>query len=131
MISGFYAALYAILLVVFILNIARIRLAHRISLGDGGNEQLKRKIRGHANFVETVPMALGLMMIAELSGAPFWSLHGLGMLMLVSRLIHYRGLTTGKGYGWLRSCGVLMTFAVYILGAVLCAWLSLPALLSL
>ena len=112
------------------MGIARLRIGKRVSLGDGGDDVLNRHVRAHGNFIECVPMAVILMVIAELSGSPLWCIHGLGVMMLVSRGLHFFGLTTGKGYGVLRASGVMLTFAVYVLGGVLCVWLSLPLLFS-
>lgn len=128
MISGIYAAVFALIQVWMILKVAMTRRGEKVSLGDGGNDTLSRKMRGHGNFVETVPMALFLMVIAELSGAPFWTIHLLGLLMLCARILHYVGLTTGTGYGKPRFYGMMLTFLVYVLGALLCLWLVMPVL---
>lgn len=128
MISGIYAAAFALIQIWMILKVAMTRRGEKVSLGDGGNDTLSRKMRGHGNFVETVPMALFLMVIAELSGAPLWCIHVLGLLMLCSRILHYIGLTTGTGYGKPRVYGMMLTFLVYVLGASLCLWLVIPVL---
>jgi hypothetical protein len=129
MITGLYAAIFALIQIKFTLNVAMRRKGAKISLGDGGDDTLNRKIRAHGNFVETVPMALFLMGIAELSGAPFWSIHVLGGLMLIGRILHYSAIVTGTGYGKNRMYGMMLTFLVYVLGAGLCLWLSVPLLI--
>ena len=43
-------------------------------LGDGGSEVGIRRIRGHANAVETVPIFLILLGLSEGLGTPGWVL---------------------------------------------------------
>ncbi len=129
MITGIYAAVFAIFQIVITLKIVELRHAEKVSLGDGGVEAVNRKIRGHGNFTETVPMALVLMLIAELSGSPFWCIHALGLLMVVSRVMHYAGVTTGTGHGKFRKNGMRLTALVFVLGALLCLWLAWPVLI--
>jgi uncharacterized membrane protein YecN with MAPEG domain len=119
MITGFYAALAAFALIGLILNVAFRRMRLRVSLGDGGYEELSRYIRAHGNFIETVPMALLLMLLLELSNTAFWIVHGLGFLLIASRIFHYFGLTTGKGYGRFRVWGMMCMIAIYITSACL------------
>ena len=93
-----------------------------MSLGDGGIDVLQTGMRVHGNFVETVPMALILMGITELSGAASWVIYALGALMVVSRAAHAYALSTPPGYGPYRAVGMVLTFMVYILGAATCIW---------
>src|SRR3546814_6533742 len=51
-----------------------------INLGDGGNETMNRRIRGHANFVEYVPLCLLLIAILELSHFSIYLIHALGQI---------------------------------------------------
>lgn len=112
------------------MNIVKVRWGKKVSLGDGGDDELMRKVRAHGNFVETVPMILFLMVISELSGAPFWALHILGGLALVARISHYIGVTTGSGHGKFRFYGMVMTIIVFVLGALLNLWLAWPMLFA-
>ncbi len=117
MITGFYAGLCAFFAIFMVMNVVRRRMKYRVSLGDGGNDDLNRFMRAHGNFVETVPIALLLMLIIEMRGAPFWVVHWLGVLLLIGRGVHFIGLTTGKGYGKWRMAGMALTLTVYIIGA--------------
>lgn len=130
MITGLYTAVLAFLQIVFTLNIVRLRRGNKVSLGDGGHDHILRKIRAHGNFTETVPLALILMILAELSGSPLWCIHVLGLMLIAGRTLHYAGITTGKGYGSLRFYGMVLTLSVYLLGGLLCLWMAVPFLLS-
>jgi len=129
MVSGVYAAVFALVQFFLTLNVVKLRWSKKVSLGDGDHDALTRSIRGHGNFIETVPIVLLLMLIAELSGSPLWCIHVLGLLMVVSRVLHYVGVTTGTGHGKYRSYGMQMTGLCFVLGALLCLWLAWPVLL--
>ncbi len=129
MVSGLYAAILALIQIKLTLDIVKIRMGQKVSLGDGGHEDLTRKIRSHGNFIETVPIALALIIIAELSGAPFWCLHALGVVLILGRVLHVIGIRSKKGHGKFRFYGMIFTLLNILLGALLCAWLSLPLIL--
>lgn len=83
------AAILGILHVVFTLRVGLYRAKNGISLGDGGDNQLLKRIRAHANFTETVPIALILILLNELNAASAACLYGLGGTLIVARLMHY------------------------------------------
>lgn len=128
MVTGLFAAIFALAQIVLSLLIVKIRTRHKVSLGDGGVAELQAMIRVHGNFTETVPMALILMALAELSGAPFWAVYGMGLLMAASRMFHAYGILTPPGYGFCRKIGMTLTFIVYTLGGGMCVWLFLVSL---
>lgn len=128
MITGLYVAAFALVQAAMVVWVAKSRYRHHVSLGDGEVEPLVRKTRVYGNFVETVPVAILLMLIAELGGAPLWTIHWMGGLMVVSRISHAIGLLTGPGYGPFRAAGMLMTIAMFLIGAALCISLAMPHL---
>lgn len=90
------------------------------SLGDGGDPAMLRRIRGHANFAEFVPLALLLMALLELSGAAPWQLHVLGGALLVGRLLHGYALSFSANSPVGRTVGVALTLFTLIGAATLC-----------
>lgn len=128
MITGLYAGLFALAQIILSIRIARMRWKHQVSLGDGGIDELQTAIRVHGNFVETVPMALILLALMELGGAPLWMVYGLGLAMVVSRMAHAYALLTPPGYGRWRVLGVMLTFTIYGVGSGVCLWLFLASL---
>ncbi|NBQ91319.1 MAG: hypothetical protein EBS47_00130 [Betaproteobacteria bacterium] len=101
MITGIYAGLCGVLLVLLYLRISQRRLATKIGLGSGGDADLERRIRAHGNFIESVPIALLLLALFEQSGADPHHVHAFGILLVVSRLAHAQGLsaTAGRSIG--------------------------------
>ena len=59
----------------------------RVPLGEGTSEDLRRRLRAHANFAEYVPLALILMALLELQGAGGIVLNIIGVLLLVGILV--------------------------------------------
>jgi uncharacterized protein len=78
---------------------------------DGGDKQLLRRIRAHANLAETAPIVLLLMALHEISGAPVLWLWIAGGVFFVGRCIHAGGLML-QGWFWARQVGMLATLFV-------------------
>ena len=89
----------------------------RTSFLDGGDEILLRRMRSHGNFVEYVPFALVLIGFAELNGAPTVYVHGMGALLLLSRVFHYVVINF-KPIVIVRVISMLGTTAVFLLSSV-------------
>ncbi len=111
-ISGFYCALLAIIGITLQLLVGRERFRSGISLGDGGDTRLQVAIRRQANFIEQVPLALLLLVVAEINGAPGWWLHLLGVVLLTARVIHPLGLDTVEMRRFPRFIGSLATILI-------------------
>ena len=126
MVTGFYAALFAIIQYGLTLHVVKRRVAKQVSLGDGKDDELTRRIRAHANFVETVPIALIVMLVAELSGAPYWTLHIVGALLLIGRALHFVAITQNNIK--LRPPAMYFTIFSWFAGAALCMWTAIAAM---
>ncbi|PKP99887.1 MAG: GST-like protein [Alphaproteobacteria bacterium HGW-Alphaproteobacteria-13] len=88
------------------MRVGRVRMSEKVSIGDGGNERLIRRMRAHSNYVENTPFVLILLALVELGLGPSLWLWGLGMLYLVARILHAFGM---DGLGWGRSAGVVIS----------------------
>lgn len=92
MITSIYASLSALLIVKLTLAVIKLRRKNRVSVGDGGNEELQLAIRAHSNAVEYIPVTLVLLLTLELNGAPKILIHILGAALLIGRILHAMGL---------------------------------------
>ncbi|QSQ25167.1 MAPEG family protein [Pyxidicoccus parkwayensis] len=91
-VTALYGALNAFLTVGLSINVSRVRGKHNVFRGDGGHADLIAAIRAHGNNVENVPLALILLLAAELCGGSSTALHAFGGALLVARLAHAFGL---------------------------------------
>jgi uncharacterized protein len=92
MITSLYASLAVLLIVRLSLSVIKLRRKNRISVGDGGIEELQLAIRTHANAVEYIPVTLLLLLTLELNGAPKILIHLLGVTLITGRIFHAMGL---------------------------------------
>ncbi len=101
LITPLYAALAAVILIVLSLRVIGARRSRRVAIGDGADEDLARRIRAHGNFTEYAPLALVLILLLELGGAPAW-------IRPRSRWSATTGTTwrwaSGPGSGWWGGC---------------------------
>jgi len=73
-------------------RIGQVRRQEKISVGDGGNERLIRRMRAQANFVELTPFVLILIALIELAvGTSTW-LWIVGAVFIVGRILHGIGM---------------------------------------
>ena len=118
-VTAIYAALLGLMLLVLKFRVIGARRRLLVDLLDGGERDVTRRMRVHGNFTEHVPTALILMAIVEVNGAAAWYIHPLGVVLIISRVLHANGLerTPGKSFG--RATGVLGTTAVITSAALL------------
>src|SRR5688572_1139489 len=121
-VTPLYAGLLALWFVVLSVRVMQLRRRMRVALGDGGDAALQRAIRGQANFAEYVPLALLLLALLELSRFSIYVLHGLGMVLLVARLVHGWAFAFTDGSRFGRPMGAALTFIVLIVEAILCLY---------
>lgn len=114
MITMLYAGLCAILVVLLGLRVVQFRFRHKIGLGDGGNPDLMRRVRAHANAIENLPLALLLLGGMELNGYPAALVHGFGATLFVSRTAHAWGLSHSSGTSRGRFLGTLFTWLLML-----------------
>jgi uncharacterized membrane protein YecN with MAPEG domain len=124
-ITALYAGLLALLFLVLSARVVQMRGKGMPSLGDGGNEQLLRRIRGHANFAEYVPMLLVMLAILENGGLPATWVHALGASLVVARVLHGYALSFTPGFKFGRLWGTTLTFVLLAVCGALCVCLAL------
>lgn len=112
LISSTYAAVLAAMMVGLLVHVIMLRARTGISIMDGGNATLAERIRRHGNFIENVPMALLLMLMAELLGASGLWLHGCGLALVAGRVLHAMGLAHDQPKNPLRIIGASVSLLV-------------------
>lgn len=96
-VTALYGALLALLILVLAGRVALYRAKHKVGIGGQDNPELHVLIRAHANAVENIPIALLLMLFAELNGIAAMYLHVAGIVLVLSRLAHAHGFVKTRG----------------------------------
>jgi uncharacterized membrane protein YecN with MAPEG domain len=125
-ITPLYAGILALWFLVLSARVVQQR-GHGVSLGDGGDTELLRRIRGHGNFSEYVPLILLMMAMQEQGGQRAWLLHALGATLVVARLLHGYALSFSQSFKFGRFHGTSLTFILLAVNGLLCFWQGLRA----
>lgn len=112
------AALYSGLLILILLGLKLFvgarRGALKVPSGDVSNPEFARVQRAQQNAVEDVPALLVALVLSALLAAPPIIIHGVGVLLVLSRLGHAFGLASKDGFSLGRALGTLGTLLVYL-----------------
>jgi len=117
------ASLLGLIYVGLMLRVVRMRFQNSVSLGDGGNPEIQKRIRAHGNFAEYVPLLLILMGLLELAGANKTSLATAGAALVLFRIAHAVGIhqpapNAARFVGTVGTVSLIIAFCSYGL------WLS-------
>ncbi|MBI2791218.1 MAG: MAPEG family protein [Gammaproteobacteria bacterium] len=111
-ITGLYASLLAFVMIGLGYRVVRLRRKYRVGVLDGGHHELTQAIRIHGNATEWVPIVLILFACAESLQLSPWVLHGLGIVLVLSRILHIQGLRKSVGRSFGRYAGIVGTWTV-------------------
>ncbi len=125
-VTPIYAGILAILFFVLSMRVVALR-GHGVSLGDGGNPILLRRIRAHGNFSEYVPFILLMMAMLEFNKFSIYLLHAMGITLVIARLLHGYALSFTEKFKFGRFWGTALTYLVMIAAGVLCLYQGLRA----
>lgn len=90
------AAAAAILNIWLMLRVGAVRQAEKISVGDEDNENLIRRMRAQANFVESTPFVLILIAAIEFANKGHPWLAWVAGIYMIGRVLHAFGMDGGK-----------------------------------
>lgn len=110
----------AIFLSLLAFNVSRLRLKNKISYGDGGNKDVLKAMRAHANGVEQVPIFALLLLSLTISGLSQGSLAILTILFTLSRVSHAVGMLTRIFIA--RRIGAATTYLLQLLASFVLAY---------
>ena len=118
--SIWITAIYAGTLALIAVVLANFVLFVRLRGNTRPQWQHEAALRVQANFVENVPLAVVLLLIAELQGLPALFLHGCGITLVILRLLHAYGLGAFEGANYPRLIGAQGTFLLVAILAFSC-----------
>ena len=98
----------------------KIRQSAKISVGDGGNDQLICRMRAQANFIEQTPLTVLLVGLVELAGKGGQWLAPAAAVFIIGRIAHAYGMdgnfNAGRPIGMLTS--MLFQLALIVAGVL-------------
>ncbi|MGZ3421524.1 MAG: MAPEG family protein [Polyangiales bacterium] len=109
-----YAPLNAALNIFLANQVSNARRKHSISVGHGESEDVLRTLRAHGNNAEFVPLAIVMLLIAELMGGKSLWLHVMGGSLLLARIAHAFGIHERKTPNAARFLGTGVTWTVIL-----------------
>ncbi len=121
-ITGLYAALGALLIIVLAVRVMLRRTSAKVGIGDGGDHELIKRIRAHANAVEYLPIGLILLLLVELNQTAIVLVHAFGICLLLGRVLHAFGLSRSAGLGIGRGLGIVLSVLAILGMAILLLW---------
>ncbi|EAQ30691.1 hypothetical protein NAP1_07925 [Erythrobacter sp. NAP1] len=117
------AAAAAILNVWLMLRIGAVRNAEKVYVGDEDCEPLIRRMRAQANFVESTPFVLALILVIELSGTGQAWLQYVAALYFIARIAHAFGMDGGS-FKMGRLIGTIVTLLTLLGLAIVAALIA-------
>lgn len=116
--TALYAGALGLLLVYLSLRVVNLRKSYQVSTGSGGHAALELAARVQGNCAEYAPIGLLLLALTEAQGAPDLAVHGLGLMLLLGRLLHAIGYGRMPGNLKLRVAGMMLTFGMLALASL-------------
>lgn len=110
-------------LIVLAYRVVTARRANKIAFGDGDDRAMTKRIRGHANAAEQIPISLILLALCEGGGAPTVWVMALASTLIIGRFVH------GLYFSWqglsfrMRTIGMILTVLMQGLAIITLAWL--------
>ncbi|WP_019030079.1 MAPEG family protein [Colwellia piezophila] len=116
-------AMNSLLILILAMNVSRLRIKYKISLGDGGNKRLMAAIRTHCNGVEQLPIFAMVILVLTLLGASTSILSILVIGFTLARLCHAYGMLyrifiarrLGAGFTYIFQMIAALTVCVHLL----------------
>ncbi|MCH1920544.1 MAPEG family protein [Shewanella sp. A3A] len=122
-ISGLYAGLTGLLLLVLSAFVVAVRAKTKVGIGDGQQPALVAAMRAQGNLIEYAPLVLLLLVMAEAAHLNAMWLHIIGVVWLVGRMLHAFGMIVAQGNvhpG--RLVGILLTWITLLVLSLLNCW---------
>jgi uncharacterized membrane protein YecN with MAPEG domain len=121
-IIALYLAVFAVFGGLLAFFPGRIRGSESVSIGDGGRPDLLLATRRHGNFVEYVPYFMVMCAALELNGSGPVLLHGLGLGVILARVMHALGIKADTIASVPRGLGAGLTLLLTLIAAGTLTW---------
>lgn len=117
-VTPLYAGLLAFLFIALSARVVKQRHTSAVSVGDGDDKELIKRMRAQANCAEYAPFGLLLLAMAELQGMSFWLTHLFGAMLFLGRVVHAYGFGSTPQIIQARKGGMYLTVGMILLVAL-------------
>ena len=112
------------------IRIGKLRHALKVSVGDGGNALINRRMRAQANFGENTPITLVLFALVEMAGPDHVWGHGswlpyAGFVFITGRVAHAFGMDSDDSFKPGRPIGMITSYGVQLMLVVTALMIAL------
>ncbi len=126
--ASLYIGLITLLMMALKLYVGGQRGKLKVPAGDVSKPDFARAGRVQMNAVEDVPVLVLGLLTAALLGIPALYIHIIGLVLLISRVLHAMGLASKDGRTFGRVAGTIGTMIVFVtLGLMLIVHAFFPA----
>lgn len=91
------------------IRVGQVRTSEKVSVGDGGNEKVIRRMRAQANFTEYTPFVLILIALIEVAAGTSTWLWAVMAVYMLARIAHAFGM---DGVARARPVGIMLTLLI-------------------
>ena len=126
--AGVWSGLLVLLMVGLGFRVIANRRRHRVLFGDGGVPAMTVATRAFGNAAEYIPVGIVALVLLALLGWQAWTIHLVGGVLFLGRLIHGVGLSHGAGPGPGRLIGMSLTMLALIAAALMLIVPALPGM---
>ncbi|MFD0915636.1 MAPEG family protein [Pseudahrensia aquimaris] len=123
-ITTLYTAITIFMVVGLALRVIGYRRLQRIALGDGGREELQKRISAHSNLTENAPFFIIALGLLEWHGLGSIWLHGAGLTWLIARFLHPLGVERRYPKIPLRVISMGLTLTLHMSSSLLLLWFA-------
>ena len=117
-ISSLYVPFFGLMFVVITMRVGNYRRENQLPFGEGGDKKFLALVRAQANFTESVPIAVVILVLLELAGQSASMMHGLFVALILGRTLHYLQLTGVFNAVLIRILGMLLTLGPILVASI-------------
>ena len=112
LITPFYAGAMSLFLIILSWRIVNLRNLQKGKMNEEDHSAMAAATRAQGNLVEYLPTALLLLFFVEILEFRSEIVHGLGLLLIIARIMHIKGLNDPSGKSTLRKLGTRLTWVM-------------------
>lgn len=123
-VTSILTGIFCLLMVVLSLQVSLRRREKSVSVGDGGDPTLQRRIRAHGNFIENAPLMVLAVAFLEYNAGARWLVAVIALAFFLSRVVHAIGILYMEP-PTLRAIAMVMQHSAFVVAGVWLVWTAI------